>query len=261
VIPLFVPADRPERYAKASASADAAILDLEDAVSPERKAYARDAVATALRASSAYWVRINPLGTADGEADVALLEGNPSPDAVLVAKAASPTGLGRLRARLPRTRIYALIETIAGIVELDALAATPGLSGLTFGAYDLCAELGARVTAEVIAPWRAAIVLAARRFGLDAIDTPYVNLADPHGLAEDARRSADFGFTGKFAVHPQQVSVIRAAFRPSAGEIARARAIVEGYAGGVAAIDGSMIDAPMLASARQLLERARKGST
>jgi citrate lyase subunit beta/citryl-CoA lyase len=260
VVPLFVPADRPERYAKASAAADVAILDLEDAVSPERKSYARDAVATALHSSTAYWIRVNALDTEDGEADVALLECNPSPDAVLVAKAASPTELRQLRTRLPGTRIYALIETIAGIVNLEAVAMAPGLCGLAFGAYDLCAELGARVTSEVVAPWRAQIVLAARRFGLDAIDTPYVNLSDSDGLAEDARRSVDFGFSGKLAIHPRQVSVIRAAFLPSADEIARAQAIVAQYAGGVAAVDGSMIDAPVLASAQQLLARARKGS-
>lgn len=261
MIPLFVPADRPERYAKARACADAAILDLEDAVSRERKSYARDAVATALRSSIAYWIRINPLDTEDGEADVSLLERNPSPEAVLVAKAASPNDLRRLRTRLPATRIYALIETIGGIVNLEALAMTPGLRGLAFGAYDLCAELGARVTPEVLAPWRAQIVLAARRFGLDAVDTPYANLSDPDGLADDARRSVDFGFTGKLAIHPRQVSAIRAAFLPSAGEIARAQAIVERYAGGVAVVDGTMIDAPLLAAAQQLLARARKGST
>lgn len=260
MVPLFVPADRPERFAKASAAADAAILDLEDAVRPERKDSARDAVATALRSSSAYWVRVNALETPDGKADLAMLAGNPPPDAVLVAKATSPDDLQQLGARLPGTKIYALIETIAGIVNLEAIAKVPGLGGLAFGAYDLCAELGARVTAEVVAPWRAQIVLAARRFGLDAIDTPYVDLSDAKGLAQDARRGADFGFDGKLAVHPQQVPVIRAAFLPSAEELARARAIVEQYTGGVAVIDGRMIDAPVMAWAQQLLARARKGS-
>ncbi len=261
MFPLFVPADRPDRYAKASAAADAAILDLEDAVAAERKGVAREAVAVALRSSQAYWVRINPLDTDNGRADLAMLASNPPPAAVLVAKAASPDDLRQLAARFAGTKIYALIETIAGIVNLEPVAMVPGLSGLAFGAYDLCAELGARVTAEVVAPWRAQIVLAARRFGLAAIDTPYVNLSDEDGLAQDARRGADFGFTGKLAIHPRQVPVIRAAFLPSADEVARAEAIIEQYASGVAVVDGRMIDAPVLALAQQLLARARKGST
>ena len=151
--------------------------------------------------------------------------------------------------------------TIAGIVNLEAIAAVPGLSGLVFGAYDLCAELGARVTAEVLAPWRAQIVLTARRFGLDAIDTPFVDLSDPEGLSMDARRGADFGFTGKLAIHPQQVAVIRAAFMPSADEIARAQTIIERFASGITVVNGTMIDAPLLALARQTLERANGRST
>ena len=86
-------------------------------------------------------------------------------------------------------------------------------------------------------------------------------LPDEDGLAQDARRGADFGFTGKLAIHPRQVPVIRAAFLPSADEVARAEAIIEQYASGVAVVDGRMIDAPVLALAQQLLARARKGST
>jgi citrate lyase beta subunit len=256
VIPLFVPADRPERYAKAASGADAAILDLEDAVAPERKAFARQAVAAALRSATAYWIRINPIGTADGAADVAMLENAPRSEAVVLAKTASPDDVRQLGERLPGTRIYALIETIAGIVQLEAIATAPGIAGLLFGAYDLCAELGARVTPDVLAPWRARIVLNARRFGIVAIDTPFADLSDPDGLAEDACRGADFGFTGKLAIHPRQVPVIRAAFTPSAAEIARARAVIKEFTSGVAVVNGTMIDAPLVALARQVLERA-----
>ncbi len=258
VIALFVPADRPERFGKAVAAADVAILDLEDAVAGANKGAARDAVAAALAAGTCAWVRINPIGSAGADADLHALAKHP-PDAVMLAKASGARDVEIVRARLPHTPVYALIETIAGIAALDEIAAARGTAGLAFGAYDLCAELGARVTPEVLAPWRARIVLAARRFGRDALDSPFAALGDAEGLAADARRSADFGFTGKLAIHPAQVPVIRAAFAPTAMEIARARAIVDGFAGGVGVVDGTMIDAPLLALARQTLARVPKG--
>jgi citrate lyase beta subunit len=144
--------------------------------------------------------------------------------------------------------------------DVDALAAC-GTSGLAFGAYDFCAAIGARVTPEVIAPVRSRIVIAARRAGIDAWDTPFAALDDPEALAADARRSADFGFTGKLAIHPAQVPVIRAAFAPTADELRRASTIVAAFAGGVGVVDGTMIDAPLLALARQTLARASKGET
>jgi len=260
VIALFVPGDRPERFTKAVAAADVAILDLEDAVAPARRPAAREAVAAALAAGTTAWVRINPIGGDDADADLRALAAVP-PAAVMLAKTGAAHDLEIVRARLPHTPVYALIETIAGIVELDAIAAARGLAGLAFGAYDLCAELGARVTPEVLTPWRARIVLAARRFGRAALDAPFAALGDADGLAADARRAADFGFTGKLAIHPAQVAVIRAAFAPTEAEIARARAIVAGFGSGVGVIDGTMIDAPLLALARQTLARIPKGET
>ncbi len=255
MIALFVPGDRPERFAKAAAAADAAILDLEDAVAPERKPAARKAVASALASGISAWVRVNAVGSDDAAEDLRALAAAP-PAAVMLAKTSAACEVAFVRARLPTTPVYALIETIAGIVALDAIAAARGVAGLAFGAYDLCAELGARATPEVLGPWRARIVLAARRFDRAALDAPFVALDDTVGLADDARLAADAGFTGKLAIHPAQVPVIRAAFAPSAAEIAHARAVIDGFTSGVGAIDGTMIDAPLLALARQTLARA-----
>ena len=255
MIALFVPGDRPERFAKAAAAADVAILDLEDAVAPDKKAFARDAVAAALATGATAWVRVNAIGSADGAADLAMLAAAP-PAAVMIPKASSPRDVAIARDRLPATAIYALIESVAGLAGVDAIAAAPGVRGLALGAYDLSADMGARVTPEVLAPWRSRIVLAARAFGVDALDTPFADLADTDGLADDARRSADFGFTGKLAIHPNQVAVIRRAFAPTDDELRRARAIVDGFGAGVGVIDGVMIDAPLLALARQTIARA-----
>jgi citrate lyase beta subunit len=255
MIALFVPGDRPERFARAAQASDVAILDLEDAVAPERKSVARAAVAAALAAGIIAWVRVNPIGSDEAQLDLRALGAAP-PAAVMLAKTRAAGDVESVRAWLPNTPVYALIETIAGIVELDAIAAAAGVAGLAFGAYDLCAELGARATPDVLAPWRARLVLAARRFDLASLDTPFVALSDSEGLAADARRGADFGFTGKLAIHPAQVPVIRAAFAPTEAEIARARAIVDRFGSGVGVIDGSMIDAPLLALARQTLARA-----
>lgn len=254
---LFVPADRPERYAKAAAAGpDVVIVDLEDAVAPERKAPAREAVRDALRDGFTACVRINPVGTPEGTDDLAMLERLP-PAYVMLPKASGPLDVEAVRHRLPRTPIVALVETLDGIDHLDGIAHAPGVEAVVFGGYDLCAQLGARPTPEVLAPWRSRVVFAARRAGVAALDTPYVRLDDEAGLLEDARRAVDFGFDGKLAIHPKQVGPIRAAFTPSHEELARARAIVAAVArGGVARVDGVMIDPPLVAAAQRVLARA-----
>jgi citrate lyase subunit beta/citryl-CoA lyase len=258
---LFVPGDRPDRFEKAAGAADLAILDLEDAVAPDRKHVARAAVAQALASGARYAVRVNAVGTDAFAEDIAALEGAAAPAAVLIAKTASFADVEAVQMRLPNSTLYALIESITGIVELDAIAAVDGLGGLALGAYDLCAELRARPTAEVLAPWRARIVLAARRFGREVLDGPFADVRDDRGLAEDARRAADFGFSGKLAIHPSQVPVIRAAFAPNAAEIAQAREVVAAGSNGVSIVNGVMVDAPLVALAHQILERAGKGET
>jgi len=254
---LFVPGDRPERFEKAIASgADVAILDLEDAVGFERKEFARDAVARALSGGIDAWVRINPPAGEFGRLDLVRLSGL-RPRRVMLPKAADAGDVALVRKAFPDVPVVALIESIDGLRHIDAIAAAPGLAALAFGAFDLCAEAGARPIPEVLAPWRSAIIVAARAAGIAAIDTPYLALDDEAGLAADSRRAVDFGFDAKLAIHPKQIAAIRAAFVPSPEELARAHRILEAArAGGVSVIDGAMIDGPIFAAARRVVARA-----
>ncbi|MGP6190977.1 MAG: HpcH/HpaI aldolase/citrate lyase family protein [Vulcanimicrobiaceae bacterium] len=255
---LFVPGDRPERFAKAVASgAAAAILDLEDAVAPAAKDAARVYVGTALRGGLDAFVRINPPRTPAGAADLVSLAGL-HPHAIVVPKTESLEDLHALPEGVPA---IALIETVRGIERVCELAHAPNVVALAFGAFDLCAELGALPVPEVLAPLRSAVVLAARGAGRLAIDTPFVQLDDEAGLAADAHRSIAFGFDGKLAIHPRQVAPVLAAFKPSAAEVERARAIVAAVeGGGVGVVGATMVDAPLLAAARRVIARARMES-
>jgi citrate lyase subunit beta / citryl-CoA lyase len=253
---LFVPGDRPERFAKAAAARpEAVIADLEDAVAPERKLFARDAVKGALRSGFTAWVRINNVRTDDGMLDLAMLGGQ-SPAAVMIPKTRAGD-IDSVRARLPNVPIVALIESIGGVVDLEAIAGSPGVIAIAFGAYDLCAELGAVPTPEVLAAYRSQMVFAARRSALNAIDAPFLDLEDIDGLAAEAARGVRFGFDGMLAVHPKQVAPIRAAYAPSEEQLAEARAVVAIAADGGAVRHGAlMIDAPVVTAARRVIARS-----
>ncbi len=253
---LFVPGDRPERFAKAvAAGPSAVILDLEDAVAPGAKEAAREHVCAALRGGFDAFVRINTPRSAAGQADLAALAGL-RPRAVLVPKTESLEDLESVAHGVPAV---ALIETVRGMERARELARARNAVALAFGAFDLCAELGALPQPEVLAPLRSAVVLAARGAALLAIDTPFVQLDDEAGLAADARRSLAFGFDGKLAIHPRQVAPVLAAFVPSAAEVESARAIVAAVeGGGVGVVGATMVDAPLLTAARRVLARARR---
>jgi citrate lyase subunit beta/citryl-CoA lyase len=255
VVALFVPGDRPDRFARAAAAADVAILDLEDAVAGANKDAARDRVREALEAGLHCWVRVNEPESAAGAADLRALADTP-PAAIVVPKAGRASEIDAVR-RATSVPVVALIESIAGFAAIDDVAAS-GLAALAFGAYDFCAELGARPTPEVLAPWRARLVFAARAAGIAAIDTPFVGLDDRAGLARDAAAAVDFGFDGKLAVHPNQVPAIRGAFAPTPAEVAWAYGVVEvSEAGGVRRFEGGMVDAPLVRAARRILSRGR----
>jgi citrate lyase subunit beta/citryl-CoA lyase len=248
---LFVPGDRPERYAKAIASgADAAIVDLEDAVAPENKARARLEARTAFAAGLDATLRINSPTTEFGQADIAAFAGL-HPRAVLVPKAESAQDLEAVRIDA------ALIESVRGLRNIDEIAAFDKVIALDFGAYDLCAELGAQPTPEVLAPHRSAVICAARLAHKLAHDAPFLGIADEAGLRAESERAVAYGFDGKLAIHPNQVATIRAAFTPSEAEIRHARAVLAAIErGGVAVVDGKMVDPPLVASARRVLARA-----
>jgi citrate lyase subunit beta/citryl-CoA lyase len=256
VVALFVPGDRPDRFAKAVAAADIAIVDLEDAVAPDRKEHARSNAVAAVRGALHAWVRMNALTTPYASGDLEALASAP-PAGVLIPKVSCAGDVHRVRAAVA-VPLIALIESVAGVRHLDEIAGS-GCAIVAFGAYDLCAELGARPTAEVLATWRAQVVLATRAAGIAALDTPFVELDKTAELEADARRAVDFGFDGKLAIHPNQVAVIRDAFRPSPAELERARAIVAAAAsGGVHRFAGTMIDEPLVQGARRVIARAER---
>ncbi|WP_279483005.1 CoA ester lyase [Aureimonas sp. SK2] len=273
---LFVPGDRPERFAKAEASgADALILDLEDAVATAAKATARAAVASRLaevRGRARLLVRVNPLGTQLFDADLEALRGL-SPDAIMQPKAEGSASVLACAERLEAAGIAAPIlpiatETPAAIFRLGTYADVKDrLAGLTWGAEDLPAAIGAATSREAdgrfTAPYeiaRSLTLFAAHAAGVAAIETVYPAFRDEAGLRAFAARAARDGFTGMMAIHPSQVAIINAAFTPDAEAIAIARRIVAAFAAapdaGALQVDGRMMDAPHLVQARKLLARA-----
>jgi len=269
---LFVPGDRPERMEKAAGlGADALILDLEDAVAPERKGEARAAVAAFLgreRDGPALFVRVNPLGSALIDDDLAAVL-PARPDGLVLPKAEGAASVLALAARAPGLPILPVAtETPAAIFQLGSYAdAAAHLAGLTWGAEDLPAAIGASTSREAdggyTEPYRLArslTLFGAHAAGVPAIETVYPDFRDTDGLAAYAARGRRDGFTGMMAIHPAQVAVINAAFTPSADEVAHARAVVDLFAAhpgaGALQLNGRMVDAPHLAAARKLLALA-----
>ena len=270
---LFVPGDRPERFAKAGASgADAIILDLEDSVAPTRKAAAREAIASFLAepATVCRFVRVNPLEGGLAVADCAAARGC---DGLMLPKAEGAASVAALRAMVGEDCPPILpiaTETPAAVFTLGSYQEARGLAGLTWGAEDLPAAIGAATAREAdgryTAPYetaRSLTLFAAHAAGVAAIETVFPAIADAEGLAAYAARGARDGFTGMMAIHPSQVAIINAAFTPSDEQVAHARAIVTAFAAapdaGALQLNGRMIDAPHLKQARVLLARAGKG--
>jgi citrate lyase subunit beta/citryl-CoA lyase len=269
---LFVPADRPERFAKAAASgADAIILDLEDSVSLANKPAGREAIAAFLPQprSVQVLVRVNPLGGRTTEADLAAaLPGRP--DGVVLPKAEGAASVAALLALMGDARVPILpiaTETPSAIFELGTYCdCRQALLGLTWGAEDLPAAMGASAAREADGRYTAPIELArsltlfgAHRAGVQAIETVYPDIRDSVGLEAYVNHARRDGFTGMMAIHPSQVAIINAAFTPSAAEVARAREIVALFAAnpglGVVQLGGKMIDKPHLTAAQALLLR------
>ena len=269
---LFVPGDRPERMEKAlGLGADALILDLEDAVAAEKKPEARLAVAAFVEANPGanLWVRINPLDGADVAHDLAALA-DLQPTGIVLPKAEGGASVADLACRLEgqgnsTSRILAIAtETPAAIFQLGTYGGQHRLEGLTWGAEDLPAAIGAVTSREedgsFTAPYevaRSLCLFGAAAANVAPIETVYPNFRDLDGLAVYAARARRDGFTGMMAIHPAQVPVINAAFTPSEAEVSHARAIVEAFAAnpgaGALQLDGKMIDRPHLVQARRTL--------
>ncbi|TPM02964.1 MULTISPECIES: CoA ester lyase [unclassified Mesorhizobium] len=283
---LFVPGDSERKLEKGfGAGADVVIVDLEDSVAPQNKASARMTAARFIashraKTRSAIYVRVNDLSTGLTDDDLAALI-PAKPDAVMLPKSAGGQDVQHLSAKLRlreaengladgATKILPIItETPAAVLAAASYAgASARLAGLTWGAEDLSAAIGARTTrdqhgryTEIFRFARAMTILAAGAAKVAAIDTVFPNFRDMAAFEAECREAERDGFTGKMAIHPDQVPVINAAFTPSVEAVQQSAAIVAAFqaAGnpGVVGIDGKMYDRPHLRLAERLLARAR----
>jgi citrate lyase subunit beta / citryl-CoA lyase len=286
---LFVPGDSERKQTKAlTVAADALILDLEDSVAPAQLPAARTRVAALLGAPSGsnaaeLWVRVNPPSTDLMRADLAALFAAGAPAGVVLPKVSSPEEIlmtAEQLAALERTRgtrdgstrlLIIATETPAGLLSLPrypgVLAGTPAaarLAGLTWGMEDLSTALGARGKRNAAGALtftfqlaRTQCLLAAAALDVQAVDQVFTDFRDGTGLAAELEAARRDGFSGKLAIHPDQVGAINAAFTPSAAERAHARRVIAAFAAapgaGVATLDGQMIDRPHLLQAQRML--------
>lgn len=257
---LFVPGQRPDRFAKAAVSgADIVVLDLEDAVGVGSKGEAREHVRSWLARGNRALVRINAVGTPWHDEDVTAIRDGDC--AVMVPKAEDPDELARLSRRLTAgTGIVPLIETAKGVDRARDLCTGAHVVRPAFGSVDLAAQL--RVdhrSHEALRHARSALVLSAAAAGCGApVDGVTTALDDDGPLHADLTHAIELGFTGKLCVHPRQIDATHRAFAPSAAETTWAHAVVESArAGSVTVHDGQMVDAPVVLRAQAILARAQ----
>ncbi|HEY7278416.1 MAG TPA: CoA ester lyase [Trebonia sp.] len=263
---LFCPADRPDRYAKALAAADAAILDLEDGVGADGKDAARAALVASDLDPARVIVRVNATGTPEHAADIAALRGTPY-RLIMLPKAETRAQLDGLGADW---RVVALCETALGVVNAAEVAAAPNVIAVMWGAEDLIASMRGRTSRfpdgryrDVALHARSAVLLAASAHGRSAVDSVYVNIPDLDGLAAEAEDAAASGFTLKGCIHPSQVAVVRKAFQADEAQVAWARRVLAAARDtsardkGAIKVDGQMIDAPLIRQAEAILASVR----
>ena len=270
---LFVPADRPERFAKALASgADAVIVDLEDAVAPDAKAAARAALAQWLAGAAnaarvPLFVRTNAPGTEWFADDLALCGRSAAVGGVMLPKAERVADLDAVRHAAPGRALIPLIETAEGFDQLRALAGATGVQRLAFGSIDFQLDLGISISAgdegdgTALLFFRSQLVLASRLASLlPPIDGVTTALDDDAPVARDTQAARRLGFGAKLCIHPRQVAAVNAGFTPSDAEVDWARrvvAAVERSGGAAVAVDGKMVDRPVLLRAQAVLSGER----
>lgn len=258
---LFVPADRPARFPKAlAAGADLVVLDLEDAVPPERKHEARQHVVAAVGVEHRFAVRINASGTPWHNEDVGALCDRPC--VLMLPKAESPDAVADLVARLAEgSAVIALVETAAGVLASTSVAAAPGVARLALGTFDLAAQLSvAPDDREAMAAARGQLVLASFAAGLPGpIDGVTGDVSSPEALQADVDFARRLGFGGKLCIHPRQVPVAAARLRPGDAEVEWARTVLravaasEALGSAVVVVAGQMVDKPVVDRAKRLL--------
>jgi citrate lyase subunit beta/citryl-CoA lyase len=271
---LFVPADRPERIDKALTSgADAVIVDLEDAVAPGAKAVAREALVGWL----AQWsfaptpssppillVRVNAASTAWFEDDLRACV-HPAVQGLVLPKAEHPSELMHVGAALPGRALLPLVESATGMDAARALGGVPGVQRLIFGSLDFQVDLDIEEdeAEDALLHFRSHLVWMSRLGGIAApVDGVTTNLHNFEATARDARRARALGFGAKLCIHPRQVDAVHQAFTPRPDQVhwaQRVLAAAQAAGGSAVAVDGKMVDAPVLLRARALLERAGQG--
>ncbi len=260
---LFVPGSRPERFDKAlAAGADVVIIDLEDAVSPSDKDSARVAVAGWLSAEKPVCLRINSVDSDWFAADLALCA-RPGVVAVMLPKAAAVSDIDALRKAGAR-RVLPLIESAQGFMNLAALSSADGVERLAFGSIDFSVDLGIEGDDRELDYFRSQLVLASRVAGIaPPIDGVTTAIGDVDVLASETLRGKRFGFGAKLCIHPAQVAVVHASYLPQAAEVAwaeRVMAAAAGSQGAAVAVDGKMVDRPVILKAERILGQARRRS-
>lgn len=259
---LFVPGNRPERFEKACASgADAVILDLEDAVSAEDKVQARQAVATWLSAGGRALVRINAADTSWYADDISGLVSCPGLTGIVVPKAEDEDELRAIATSLPDGAVLLpLIETAAAFGQLSAIARVPSVERLLFGTIDFQVDTGIRGDGDELLYFRSQLTLESRIAKIGApVDGVTVAIDDAELLRADTLRAKNLGFRGKLCIHPKQIPHVHAAFAPSTAEVDWAMRVVEAVSasgGSATTVDGKMVDVPVIAKARDILDAA-----
>jgi len=270
---LFVPALRPDRYAKAlEAGADIVCVDMEDAVALERKdegrrlalpLFVQDAKVQAER-----MVRINALATLHGLKDLqAILECPVPPPSIMVPKVRSAEEIQLLDALLSTAstrhiRFCVIIETNQALERVHEIArASDRIDSLILGAVDMSADLRCEKSWEPLLYTRSRLVHAAASAGIDLLDVPFLNLDDPEGLRQEASSCVRLGFTGKASIHPNQLPIIHEAFTPTPEQIAKARRVVAAFQQsktGLVVLDGELIELPVVRSMYRVIAIAER---
>ncbi len=255
---LFVPGNRPDRFEKAYASeAHAVIVDLEDAVGPEHKEGAREAAAEWLDSSPPVLLRINAAGSEWFQEDLALA-GLAGVSAVVLPKAEGVEEVRRVGERTgPDVPVLALIESAMGMHMALEIAREPNVQRLAFGSWDFRHDLGIEGDGEELLAFRSHLVLVSRLAGIQPpVDGIWADFDDEEGLRAHARRGRRLGFGGTLCIHPKQIGIVNDCFRPSQEDIDWAKRVLDAVAssrGSVVALDGQMIDRPLILMAERIL--------
>ena len=268
---LFCPGDRPERFAKAAAAADTAVLDLEDGVMPASKDAARDAVCAHIAGGDRHViVRINDPATERGQADLKSLA-EAGARSILMAKTETTSQIDQVVAAIGKSvSLTITVESAAGLQALPQLLRHDAVSAVSWGPYDLAADLGMRAVRDasgallpILTQARNQILLAAGAARVPVYDTVTAELSDGGQILErDANEAALLGFVGKYMIHPSQTEIVRNAFRPTEQELDRSRRMLEAITDrGAFLFEGDMTDEPMLRRARRIVETADRIGT